>query len=147
MDVNELYQDLILDHSKNPRCHGCVLNPNAKACLYNPLCGDQIDLTLIVEDGVIKDIAFNGQGCSVSQASASMMSDICKGKSVTEVKELLALFSGMMKGEKDGEDCEELGDAVALEGVRKFSARIKCAMLPWEAIAQCCSNFESGDSK
>ncbi|MDC0358466.1 SUF system NifU family Fe-S cluster assembly protein [Oligoflexia bacterium] len=142
MNVNELYQDLILDHSRHPRCHGCVRNPNAKACLLNPLCGDQIELTLVIKEGIVEDIAFSGHGCSISQASASMMSDICKSKSVVEVRDLLLLFSDMMKGEKEGGDCEPLGDAVALEGVRKFSARIKCAMLPWEAIEQCCKKIE-----
>lgn len=142
MNLEELYQDLILDHYKNPRCKGCLNEPNEQCSLRqcslrNPLCGDSIDLMVSIDNDRISNIAFSGQGCSISQACASMMSDLCKGKPLTEVKELCKIFRGMMRGEKSGEEIEVLGDAVSLEGVRKFSARIKCALLAWDALERC----------
>lgn len=137
MNLEELYQELILDHYKNPRCKGCIKEPNAQCSLRNPLCGDSIDLMVSVANDRISNIAFSGHGCSISQACASMMSDLCKGKSLQEVRDLCKVFREMMRGEKTGEDIEVLGDAVSLEGVRKFSARIKCALLAWDALEKC----------
>lgn len=135
--LDELYQDLILDHHKHPRCQGCLSDPNASSTLYNPLCGDKINLTLAIKDNKIADIGFVGQGCSISQASASMMAESLKGRAVSEAKQSLDLFVAMIKGEKTVEECDALGDLVALAGVRKHSARIRCAMLAWEALGQC----------
>ena len=140
MSLEDLYQEVILDHFRNPRCHGCVSHATQTATLYNPLCGDQIALTIKLESGKVSEIGFGGQGCSISQASASMMSDLCKGKTLEEVRALIQSFRSMMRGEKHGEDLPQLGDAAALEGVRKFSARVKCAMLAWEAIEKCLSD-------
>jgi len=140
MDVDELYQEVILDHFRNPRCHGCLENPCSGCTLYNPLCGDQIILNLGVKDSMIAEIAFSGHGCSISQAAASMMTDLCRGKTVIEAKELSGAFKCLMRGEKSAEDLPQLGDAVSLEGVRKFSARVKCAMLAWEALDKCLDN-------
>ena len=137
MSLDDLYQEVILDHFRKPRCNGCIEHAAQHATLYNPLCGDQVDLTLEVKDGKVTDIAFKGHGCSISQASASMMSEVCKGRDVKEVKGLGDSFRAMLRGEKSGEDLPELGDAVALEGVRKFSARVKCALLAWEALDKC----------
>lgn len=152
MQLDDLYQEVILDHYKHPRCQGCLTASNAQALLFNPLCGDQIQLTLATqaESGLqesasaggaagekITDIGFSGHGCSISQASASMMSELCKGKTKAQVRELIARFRELMRGEKTAEQAAELGDAVALEGVRKFSARVKCAMLAWEALEKC----------
>lgn len=137
MQLDNLYQEVILDHYKHPRCHGCLAHSNAQAALFNPLCGDQIQLTVTLQDNKLEEIGFSGHGCSISQASASMMSDLCKGKALPEVEALIASFRGLMRGEKSGDDAPELGDAVALEGVRKFSARVKCAMLAWEALEKC----------
>ena len=143
MTVDELYQDLILDHYKNPRCQGDLLNPNCRCELRNPLCGDSINLMVSVKDNSIQDISFSGHGCSISQAGASMMSDLCKGKSIQEVRDLCNTFRGMMKGEKSGDDIKILGDAISLEGVRKFSARIKCALLAWDAVERCLDQADS----
>jgi nitrogen fixation NifU-like protein len=136
MSLDELYQELLLDHFKHPRCRGSVASPDAESALRNPLCGDEIKLTLSLKDGVISEIAFTGHGCSISQASASMMTDLLKGKSVKEANTALASFKSLMQG-TDLEDLEKLGDAAALAGVRKFSARIRCALLAWEALENC----------
>lgn len=136
-DLEELYQEVILDHYKHPRCHGALPNPSQRLCVYNPLCGDHIELTVEISENKIKDLAFTGHGCSISQAAASIMSDLCKGKDVSQVLGFCNKFKGMMRGEESGETVEILGDAVALEGVRKFSARVKCATLAWEALEKC----------
>lgn len=138
MKLDELYQEVILDHFKRPRCQGKVDKPSAISVIFNPLCGDQVDLSVRVEGGTVQEIAFGGHGCSISQASASMMSDLCRGKSADEIRRMGDVFRRMMRGEITPEQAQsELGDAVALEGVRKFSARVKCAMLAWEAIEKC----------
>lgn len=144
--LDEIYQEVILDHYKNPRCKGCLENPDGRCTLYNPLCGDQVDVTISIQDDTIVDIAFSGHGCSISQASASMMSDLCKGRKVREVLNLCGLFKEMMRGSKEESEIEDLGDAAALQGVRKFSARVKCAMLAWEAVEKCMLKPECGSS-
>ena len=136
-ELDDLYQEVILDHHKRPRCYGCVNCPDASCELRNPLCGDQIDLSVSAKNGQVEDIKFCGHGCAISQASASMMSDLCRGKSLDFVGRLAHHFRCLMRGEKSSEDVQELGDAVALEGVRRFSARVKCAMLAWEALEKC----------
>ncbi len=137
MDTDELYQELIVDHSKNPRCFGTLISPDATKNLLNPLCGDNVNLEIKVRDGKVTKIAFEGHGCSISQASTSMMSELCLGKPIEEVKELIEIFHRMMKGEVSEEELDKLGDASALQGVQRFAARIKCAMLGWEAMSQC----------
>lgn len=143
MILDELYQDIILDHYKHPRCQGDLVNPDCKCELRNPLCGDSIELMVTVKDNHIQDIKFSGHGCSISQAGASMMSDLCKGKSILEIRDLCKTFRGMMRGEKTNEEIQILGDAVSLEGVRKFSARIKCALLAWDALEKCVNQAEA----
>jgi nitrogen fixation protein NifU and related proteins len=144
MILDDLYQDLILDHYKNPRCKGDLVNPDCQCALRNPLCGDSIELMVTIQDGGrIQEIRFSGHGCSISQAGASMMSDLCQGKSIAEIKDLCKTFRGMMKGEKSGDDIKVLGDAISLEGVRKFSARIKCALLAWDALEKCVEQAEN----
>ncbi len=137
MSLDELYQEVILDHFKRPRCKGCLQQSSCNFTLYNPLCGDQVDLSLRTSGDRVEDIAHDGHGCSISQASASMMSHLCKGKSVQEAQDLCATFRALMRGEKSEDEAASLGDAVALAGVRKFSARVKCAMLAWEALEKC----------
>jgi nitrogen fixation NifU-like protein len=136
MALDELYQELLLDHFKNPRCQGCLPNPSAHSHVFNPLCGDQVALTVRLEADKIADLAFTGHGCSISQASASMMAELCKGKDIGEAKELILSFQEMMRGEEPSAK-DKLGDVLALEGVRKFSARIRCALLGWEALERC----------
>jgi nitrogen fixation NifU-like protein len=134
VNLDEIYQELILDHYKSPRCKGVLLNPDRKVDLTNPLCGDQISLTLKFAGEIISEIAFDGHGCSISQATASIMAELLKGKTKAEAQRLSALFRRMIKSEERGETLQDLGDALALEGVKRHSARIKCALLAWDCV-------------
>ena len=146
VELDQLYQEVILDHHKHPRCQGCLECPDANCVLRNPLCGDHIELSMNVDEQTVSEIRFSGHGCAISQASASMMTDLCRGRSLEQAGKLAADFRAMMRGEKSGEQSDSLGDAVALEGVRQFSARVKCAMLAWEALERCIENVRSGRS-
>jgi nitrogen fixation NifU-like protein len=134
VNLDEVYQELILDHYKNPRFKGVLLNPDRKIDLTNPLCGDQISLTIKLAGDTIAGIAFDGHGCSISQATASIMTELLKGKTLDEARRLSTLFRGMIKSEVEGSALDDLGDALALEGVKRHSARIKCALLAWDCI-------------
>src|SRR5690625_2841595 len=125
--LNELYREVIMDHYRSPRNKGVLDNPTVSIDLDNPLCGDEITLQLEVEDGTVKSARFSGQGCSISQASASMMTYQVQGKSLEEAGEMLVRFKQMMHG--DEEAGKPLGDLLALHGVSKFPVRIKCALL------------------
>jgi nitrogen fixation NifU-like protein len=139
-DLEELYRQVILDHYRSPRRRGTLSGPHVHAEGLNPSCGDEFFLDLRIEDGVITDVAINGQGCSISQASGSMMTDAIVGKTVDEVREVSGNFKLMM-GIEEGEDPLDhdrpgsvLGDLEALQGVRKFPVRIKCADLAWTTL-------------
>jgi nitrogen fixation protein NifU and related proteins len=144
--LEDLYREIILDHYRTPRNRGELPVPPARhAEGHNPLCGDEITVFLDVEnkDGVdvVSDVKVSGQGCSISQSSASMMSQAIKGKSVAEVRALVRKFKGMMSIETDGDGEESrsdvpLGDLEALQGVVKFPVRIKCATLSWNTLAE-----------
>lgn len=154
--LEDLYREIILDHYRNPRNRGELSSPPATRVEgFNPLCGDEIVLYLDVKDGVVHDIRIGGQGCSISQSSASMMSSAVKGKSLDEVRALSRAFKGMMSiheqsldgdgsgdGSGDGDDTGrgdqdvKLGDLEALRGVVKFPVRIKCATLSWNTLLQ-----------
>ena len=147
--LEDLYREIILDHYRSPRNRGELSVPPAtKAEGFNPLCGDEVVLYLDVKDGVVHDIRIGGQGCSISQSSASMMSSAVKGKSLDEVRALSRAFKGMMSiheqsldGDVGTEEPEEdpevkLGDLEALRGVVKFPVRIKCATLSWNTLMQ-----------
>jgi len=131
MQLDELYRRVIMDHYKNPRNRGTFDQSAVTIDLNNPTCGDKISLQLQVEDGRVKDAKFVGEGCSISLSSASMMTEAVKGKTLEEAMELAANFSGLMQGEEVQFDYE---DIEALSGVNKFPARIKCAMLAWNAL-------------
>ncbi|KAB7666498.1 Fe-S cluster assembly sulfur transfer protein SufU [Bacillus sp. B1-b2] len=131
-NLDALYRSVIMDHYKNPRNKG-VLEGNLTINMNNPTCGDRILLTMQVEDGVVVDTKFDGEGCSISMSSASMMTQAIKGKSVEEALKLSQTFSEMIQG-KDYADDLDLGDIEALQGVNKFPARIKCATLAWKAM-------------
>jgi len=131
-NLDSLYRSVIMDHYKNPRNKG-VLEGSLAVNMNNPTCGDRILLTMQVEDGVVVDTKFDGEGCSISMSSASMMTQAIKGKSVDEALELSKTFSDMIQG-KDYSDDMDLGDIEALQGVNKFPARIKCATLAWKAM-------------
>jgi nitrogen fixation NifU-like protein len=142
--LEDLYREIILDHYRSPRNRGELPPPASHAVGHNPLCGDEIEVYLDVRDGVVQDIKVGGQGCSISQSSASMMSQAVKGKTVDEVRALVHKFKSMMSIEEldDGDAAADvkLGDLEALQGVVKFPVRIKCAVLSWntltEALAQ-----------
>jgi nitrogen fixation NifU-like protein len=132
-ELDDLYRDIILDHYRHPRHRGSLASPTARHEGLNPLCGDEVTVELVVEDGHIADVAYNGSGCSISQSSASMMTEAIEGKSVEEVNEISAAFTSMMRGADDIEP-EMLGDLEALAGVRKFPVRVKCATLAWHTL-------------
>ncbi len=132
MELDELYQDLILDHFKNPRRKRPLKPGEVLVDEENPTCGDHIRLTLRVENGRIADVAFDGQGCAISQASASMMAERLVGMSIEDARRLIGDFVGVIRNEKTM-SADELGDLIALEGVREFPLRVKCATMAWHA--------------
>ncbi len=131
--LDQLYRSVIMDHYKNPRNKGVIEESSITVDMNNPTCGDVIHLTLQIEDGIVQNAKFEGDGCSISMASASMMTQIVKGKKVDEALKAASVFSDMMLG-KDVDDSIDLGDIEALAGVSKFPARIKCATLAWKAM-------------
>ena len=145
MALEELYREVILDHYRNPRHKGSLSQSDFHAEGLNPSCGDEFSLDLVVDSGTITEVATQGQGCSISQASGSMMADAIKGKTVDEVKEITAKFKLMMAIEEGDSPVDParpgavLGDLEALQGVRKFPVRIKCADLPWTTLADALS--------
>ena len=132
-NLDQLYRSVIMDHYKKPRNKGSLDENNVTIDMNNPTCGDRIHLTLKINDGIVEDAKFDGEGCSISMSSASMMTEVIKGKKLEEALELAQIFSNMMLGE-DYSDKYDLGDVEALQGVSKFPARIKCATLAWKAM-------------
>lgn len=135
MSTNELYQELILDHFRAPRNKVALIEPSAKKALVNPLCGDNIEFQIKVIDNKVTEVGYQGTGCSLSQASASMLTELLVGKSLEQVAEVQKAFEMMMKGAEPNEAL--LGDSVALMGVRNFAARLRCVTLAWEALERC----------
>jgi nitrogen fixation NifU-like protein len=134
-DLRELYQQVVLDHNRSPRNFKQIPNANRTAEGTNPLCGDQITLYLVVVDDVIEDVGFQGAGCAISQASASLMTAAVKGKTKTEADALFHAFHAMVTGGPNGAIDEKiLGKLAALSGVRQFPVRVKCANLPWHTL-------------
>ena len=133
-NLDQLYRSVIMDHYKKPRNKGSLDENSVTIDMNNPTCGDRIHLTLQVEDGIVKAAKFDGEGCSISMSSASMMTELVKGKKVEEALELADIFSKMMLGEDYDDEKYDLGDVEALQGVAKFPARIKCATLAWKAM-------------
>ncbi len=137
--LEDLYREIILDHYKSPRNRGTLEPPAVRTEGHNPLCGDEIEVYLLVSDGIVTDIKIGGQGCSISQSSASMMSAAVKGKPVADVRALISRFKHMMSIDDDGAEPDTsapLGDLEALQGVVKFPVRIKCAVLSWNTLAE-----------
>jgi nitrogen fixation NifU-like protein len=171
-DLEELYREIILDHYRSPRNRGELESPPAHRVEgFNPLCGDEVVVTMLVDDGTLAEIKIGGVGCSISQSSASLMSSAVKGKSIDEVRRLIRTFKAMMSiheatlGEDVGPDGDghdgahdhevpdsepepvdpaKLGELAALQGVVKFPVRIKCATLSWNALAQGLNEVEAG---
>jgi nitrogen fixation NifU-like protein len=134
-DLRDLYQEVILDHNKNPRNYRKLENANYVVEGRNPLCGDHFIIYVIIEENIVKDIAFQGSGCAISKASASIMSTILKGKTKKEAENLFHLFQQLVKGEIDAQThISELGKLAAFAGVAEFPIRVKCATLAWHAF-------------
>jgi nitrogen fixation protein NifU and related proteins len=133
-NLDALYRQVIMDHYKNPRNKGALEEGNLTIDMNNPTCGDRIHLTMKVEDGKVVDAKFDGEGCSISMSSASMMTQAIKGKDVDTALKMSRIFSNMMQGKEYNDHDLDLGDIEALQGVSKFPARIKCATLAWKAM-------------
>lgn len=141
MSLEELYREVILDHYRNPRNRSALATPTAIAEGVNPLCGDEVTVELEIQDGIVTGVSVRGQGCSISQSSASMMSEAIKGKTVGEIEELEHRFKSMLSTEEGELELDPnrpgavLGDLEALQGVKNYPVRIKCASLPWATLA------------
>jgi nitrogen fixation NifU-like protein len=133
-DLRELYQQVILDHNKNPRNFRELAQPTTKVEGYNPLCGDHYTIFLDVDGDTIRDVSFVGSGCAISKASASVMSTSVKGKSREEAEQMFEVFHKLVTGENAGLDVAELGRLAAFSGVSEFPARVKCATLAWHTL-------------
>ncbi|PKB80660.1 MAG: SUF system NifU family Fe-S cluster assembly protein [SAR202 cluster bacterium Io17-Chloro-G9] len=133
-DLSELYQEILLEHNSKPRNFRKLEEATQSAEGYNPLCGDRITLYLSLEDGMIADVAFQGTGCAISRASASMLTQSIKGQSVTKAREIFQAFHQMLTEPDEALDYEVLGDLETLSGVVAFPTRIKCAVLAWHTM-------------
>lgn len=143
--LDDLYQEIILDHYRNRRNAGRLDNATVAVDQNNPLCGDEIHLELLIEDGRLTNVAHSGDGCSISQSSASMMSEVLEGKTEDEALDLVEHFRLVMHGDQDADE-DRLGDAIALEGVAKYPVRIKCALLSWMAAKDAILTHRSDDN-
>ena len=132
--LSALYQEVILDHYRRPRNRGTLAEPTGSASLRNPLCGDEVYVQVTVQDGRVADVKFGGRGCSISQASASMMTELVKGRTPDEVHALGERFAKMIRGDAEAAKDQALGQARALSGVSRFPTRVRCALIAWEAM-------------
>jgi nitrogen fixation NifU-like protein len=133
-EIGALYQEMILDHYRRPRNKGALEKADATVEMKNPLCGDEITLQVAFEGNSVCDLRFSGRGCSISQASASMMTQLVKGKSGEEIDSIRKQFRDLMLGNASTADESQLGSLRALSGVARFPARVKCALLAWNAL-------------
>ena len=133
MSLDELYKEVILDHYRSPRNKRELSDASVTVKGNNPLCGDEITIHARIEDGKVTELTFEGQGCSISQASASMLTESVSGKTVDDANTLAGEFRSMMEGKAEPDD-EEFGDLMALKGVVKYPVRIKCAVLGWDVL-------------
>lgn len=131
MSLEQLYQSILMEHYQNPRNAKSIVNPTCSLHEHNPLCGDELTISLNLTNGVVEDVAFEGKGCAISVASASMMTEQIQGKSISDALKHIETFLGIMRGEAEFSEHPEFDDATALEGVKKLHARIKCATLSW----------------
>lgn len=147
MSMEDLYQEIILDHYKRPRNRASALE-GAQVHVHhsNPLCGDEMDLRIRVEDGTVAGIAFDGEGCSISQAAASSMTQAVVGRGLDDALDLVEDFRTMMRGEAARRP-DDLADGVAFEGVARFPVRVKCALLSWMALKDAIETHRSGDAE
>jgi len=138
-DLNDLYQEVILDHNRRPRNFHAIADASHTAEGYNPLCGDRLTLYLKVDGGIVTEVSFEGAGCAISKASASLMTDAVKGKSVAEARALFDRFHRMVTTPPE-QPVEDLGKLSAFAGVREFPVRVKCASLAWHTLKAAMAN-------
>ncbi|HVD62641.1 MAG TPA: SUF system NifU family Fe-S cluster assembly protein [Gemmatimonadaceae bacterium] len=147
-EISALYQEMILDHYRRPRNKGELEGATKSVIMKNPLCGDEVTLHVLMEGDKVSDVRFSGRGCSISQASASMMTQLVKGKSSEEIEELGGKFRDMVMGTADATDEDKsLGSLRSLGGVSKFPARVKCALLAWNALETALDSAAAGKSR
>ena len=142
--LGDLFQDIILEHYKRPRNKGTLEGATVDVHMNNPTCGDEVRLHLALEDGVVRDVAFEGEGCSISQSSISMMTQMLKGRPVADGLRLAERFKEMMHGDAEAAKDRDLRDARALAGVAKFPTRVKCALLGWNAFEEAAKKTDGG---
>lgn len=133
-ELRDLYQELILDHSKRPRNFGRVEHATCQAAGHNPLCGDRLTIYLLLDGDRIRDVAFEGSGCAISTASASLMTEMIKGKTEAEVRAIFGRFHEVVAGKDDDVSAEDLDKLAVFAGVRDYPVRVKCATLPWHTL-------------
>ena len=138
-DLRELYQEVIIDHNRNPRNFHKMQDANKYAEGYNPLCGDQLNLFLKIEQDVIQEVSFEGEGCAISTASASLMTEAVKGKTIQQAEALFGTVHGLLTKDEPA-DSDKLGKLVVLAGVKEFPARVKCATLAWHTLHNALTN-------
>ncbi len=143
--LTSLYQELILEHYRNPRNKGELADHTVEAHVANPVCGDELKVQIRLDGDRIEEIAFDGQGCSISQASVSMMTALVKGKERSEAIGLADLFTDMMHGSEEASSDRSLGDLRALQGVSKFPVRIRCALLAFDALREALATEQEAD--
>ncbi|MFN0073031.1 MAG: Fe-S cluster assembly sulfur transfer protein SufU [Chloroflexota bacterium] len=146
MALDDLYREIILDHYQSPRGRGELPDASVRVHGHNPLCGDEVDVMVKIDQGRVVDIAFSGRGCSISQASASMMTEGVKGLPNEEVSDLVGGFREMMVGNGSLDGLNGNEELEALQGVKKYPVRVKCAMLPWNALREALEQYRNGVS-
>ncbi len=139
MSLRELYQEMIIDHGKNPRNKGVLAKANHQHAGHNPLCGDKLSVYILAEQGVVQDVKFEGEGCAISVASASLMTEIVKGKNITEIEELFHDFH-LLATQGRIENSEKMGKLAIFAGVAEFPIRVKCATLAWHTLKAALTN-------
>lgn len=143
--LESIFRELILDHYRKPRNKGEMDSPTVTVAMRNPMCGDEIELHLDIEDDCIRTVRFTGQGCSISQASASMMTQSLEGKSLDQAIDLERQFLALMHGDEAAQEDRRLGDLRALQGVSRLPVRIKCALLSWNALDEAVKAHRQSD--
>ncbi|RKX22431.1 MAG: SUF system NifU family Fe-S cluster assembly protein [Candidatus Zixiibacteriota bacterium] len=142
-ELDEMYRDIIMEHYRYPRGHEKILNPDIINEGHNPVCGDEIEIKLKMDKDKIETVSVNCAGCAISTASGSMLAEICEGKTIAEVKKIAAIVKALLKGEEFDENIE-IGDIEALQGVKKFPVRVKCALLSWTTLVDAINTRETG---
>jgi nitrogen fixation NifU-like protein len=142
LPLDDLYREVVLDHYRKPRGRSPLSHPSCSVEGFNPTCGDQVHLALDVADDTVREAQVQCQGCSISVASGSMMAELVTGRDVPEVRRLIEAVKGMMQG-KDPDPSVDLGDLEALEGVKKFPVRVKCALLAWTTLEEALAGLET----